>query len=186
MKTFSKTRAELGLSQRGLAARANVAFRTIQLIETGEHDPRLSTLDRLAFAMKYPEKIVSEQVYSVFELPPDSVKLFSQRMAKQNQDWKVCLFDFVDCFRKTADKRYVNDPPERLEPQLFALVTSTVETLCNELHLEIPWWCAGVPSLIEPWFVAGMENLKAMAIVSSPIHFRKRNIFVLDNFLDRV
>ena len=45
--------------------------------------------------------------------------------------------------------------------------------------------CAGVGALATPWFVAGVENLKALALVESPTHFRKRNIFVLGNFLSR-
>lgn len=37
-----------------------------------------------------------------------------------------------------------------------------------------------------PWFVAGMENLKAIALAESPLRFRLRKIFVLENFLSRV
>ncbi|NCO37375.1 MAG: hypothetical protein COZ06_23865 [Armatimonadetes bacterium CG_4_10_14_3_um_filter_66_18] len=42
-----------------------------------------------------------------------------------------------------------------------------------------------LPPLPEPWFVSGIENLKATALVESPTHFRKRRIFVLGNFLER-
>jgi hypothetical protein len=42
-----------------------------------------------------------------------------------------------------------------------------------------------VEALDSPWFVAGIENLKASALVESPVRFRKRNIFVLANFLER-
>ncbi len=67
-----------------------------------------------------------------------------------------------------------------------ALLASTVEMLCDEARLEPPEWCAAVPALPEPWFVAGMEGLKVLALAESPVHFRKRNIFVLGNFLSRV
>lgn len=40
-------------------------------------------------------------------------------------------------------------------------------------------------TLPEPWFVAGVENLKATALVESPLPFRRNNIFVLGNFLSR-
>jgi hypothetical protein len=33
--------------------------------------------------------------------------------------------------------------------------------------------------------VSGVENLKAMALVESPAWFRRRNVFVLGNFLNR-
>jgi hypothetical protein len=39
--------------------------------------------------------------------------------------------------------------------------------------------------LPDPWFVAGIENLKASALVESPVQFRRNNIFVLGNFLSR-
>ena len=34
--------------------------------------------------------------------------------------------------------------------------------------------------------VPGYENLKASALVESPVPFRSRNVFVFANFLDRV
>jgi hypothetical protein len=43
-----------------------------------------------------------------------------------------------------------------------------------------------VPACRKPWFVAGMENLKAIAVAESPLRFRIRKIFVLENFLSRV
>ena len=45
-------REKMGLSQRGLARRAKVGHITIARIETGVYDPRLSTLRRLAKALK--------------------------------------------------------------------------------------------------------------------------------------
>ena len=66
-----------------------------------------------------------------------------------------------------------------------ALLASTVEMLCAERRMPVPWWCGGAGILPAPWFVSGVENLKALALVESPAHFRKRNIFVLANFLAR-
>jgi hypothetical protein len=40
-------------------------------------------------------------------------------------------------------------------------------------------------ALSEPWFVSGMENLKASALLESPLPFRRNNVFVLGNFLSR-
>jgi transcriptional regulator with XRE-family HTH domain len=42
------------LSQRALAKRAGVSVPAIQSIETGRHLPRLSTLNKLASAMRCP------------------------------------------------------------------------------------------------------------------------------------
>lgn len=67
-----------------------------------------------------------------------------------------------------------------------ALLASTAEALCRELNLKAPTWLAEVPACPIPWFVAGMENLKAIALAESPLPFRVRKIFVTANFLSRV
>jgi hypothetical protein len=76
-------------------------------------------------------------------------------------------------------------PIPQTSARVRSLLASTVETLCAERGLPRPWWCGGVDVLPMPWFVAGIENLKATALVESPAHFRKRNVFVLANFLAR-
>ena len=67
-----------------------------------------------------------------------------------------------------------------------ALLASTAEALCDELGMAPPRWLAGVPACKEPFFVVGLENLKAISIVESPLWFRIRKIYVLENFLSRV
>lgn len=68
-----------------------------------------------------------------------------------------------------------------------ALISSTVHYLCNrEFKKPIPKWAEQTLWLRDPWFVSGIENLKAMALVESPIEFRVNHIFVLSNFLSRV
>ncbi len=52
MKKLVALRARMGLSQRELARRAKVGHITIARIETAVYDPRLSTLRRLAKALK--------------------------------------------------------------------------------------------------------------------------------------
>lgn len=80
----------------------------------------------------------------------------------------------------------IDAPPfEATDEKIRCLMASTVEVLCREADMTAPPWCRAVGCLVNPWFVAGVESLKAMALVESPGHFRKRNIFVLDNFLER-
>jgi transcriptional regulator with XRE-family HTH domain len=52
MEKLIALRAMQGLSQRELAKRSKVTHVTIARIETGVYDPRLSTLRRLAKALK--------------------------------------------------------------------------------------------------------------------------------------
>jgi hypothetical protein len=67
-----------------------------------------------------------------------------------------------------------------------ALINATACALAKELGEAPPWWAMHPLTLPEPWFVAGIENLKATALIESPVPFRRNNIFVLGNFLSRV
>jgi transcriptional regulator with XRE-family HTH domain len=187
MKSLIEKRNEMGVSQRTMASLAGLSFRTIQLIESGVHDPKISTLKNIAKAMGYPPDIIEDQLDIIFKQPTDSVLIISERILKEGEDsWKTWLFNFVDAFRQHKEMSYISNPPAQgLPPKINALLSSTVETLCEELSIATPAWCGSVPMLAAPWFVSGIENLKAASIAESPIHFRKRNIFVLENFLSR-
>ena len=108
-------------------------------------------------------------------------------MSAEPDLWQIYLGEFVDEFRRRTDSQLVIEaPPSGMPRRLRALLASVVEALCAEKGLASPAWCEEVGPMPEPWFVAGMESLKASALVESPVFFRKRNIFVLGNFLSRV
>lgn len=181
MQSLKAAREAAGLSQRALAARAGVAFRTVQLLEWGRHDARLSTLERISRALGRP--------FPTARLSAPGASA-SEACAAVNRDgadsWKGHLFDFVDAFRRSPSSALVEAaPPAETDARVLVLAAAAVECLCAEARLRPPWWCAGVPGLPEPWFVAGMESLKASALVESPAAFRRRNVFVFANFLER-
>lgn len=102
------------------------------------------------------------------------------------KNWVIHLMDFVDDFRYDKNPAALAQPFELSTEKLDALLASTAQHLCDEMSLECPRWILEVPACKEPWFVSDMENLKAIALVESPLQFRIRKIFVLENFLDRV
>lgn len=102
------------------------------------------------------------------------------------QHWVIHLMDFVDDFRFWKDLRAIETPFEYSHERFDALLASTAEYLCKELGLQSPSWLATIPAVRVPWFVSGLESLKAIAFVESPLPFRLRKIFVLENFLHRV
>jgi hypothetical protein len=100
--------------------------------------------------------------------------------------WQIPLMDFVDFFRHTKDISAATKPPSPpANDKIDAILASTVEYLCSEMKLPVPKWTKDIPSCHEPWFVSGVENLKAISIAESPVYFRIRKIFTLANFLDR-
>ena len=79
----------------------------------------------------------------------------------------------------------LEEPFAAADERLDALAAATAEELCKERGQEAPAWIQKVPACQVPWFVSGLESLKAIALVESPLPFRRRKIFVLDNFLAR-
>ncbi len=102
------------------------------------------------------------------------------------QDWRIPFMEFVDDLRRTRNHSLIEKPFPLDHENFDSLLASTIEYLCDELGVETPDWVWEVPSCKEPWFVSGYENLKAISIAESPVFFRRRKIFVLENFLSRV
>jgi hypothetical protein len=99
----------------------------------------------------------------------------------------IYLLTFVDHFRYRKDLTLIEEPFELDNEQIDALLASVVEYLCDEMQLDIPAWIKKIPPLKFPYFIIfGVEELKACAIIQSPLRFKMRNIFVLDGFLDRI
>ena len=187
MKTIRTARSHRGVSQRDLARRAGLSFRGLQLLETPGHDPRISSLTKVSGALGLPTGGIPALLDGFFHEDGRSFRSASIRMLADGfESWTIHLFDAVDAFRRDPDFNMVGSGPvEELNSMLRALIASTVEAVCAEVSFPPPVWCRGVGALDCPWFVAGMENLKASALIESPVWFRKRNIFVLANFLER-
>jgi len=109
-----------------------------------------------------------------------------QQIEADPKNWVIHLMDFVDDFRYYKNPTALAQPFELSNERFDPLLASTAHYLCDEMRLECPDWILEVPACKDPWFVSGMENLKAIALVESPLQFRIRKIFVLENFLYRV
>ena len=109
-----------------------------------------------------------------------------ERIEREPHLWEIHLANFLDDFRYHKDPRTLAEPFERGNLKVDALLASTAESLCDEIGLDPPSWLSEVPECAEPYFVGEMERLEAISIVESPLRFRMRKIFVLENFLSRV
>lgn len=115
-----------------------------------------------------------------------TLKQTKEEIASAPDFWKIALMNFVDDFRYHKNTEAIAEPITLSEKKIDALLASTAESLCDEMNLEIPKWLNEISACDEPYFVAGLENLKATTLVQSPLRFRIRKIFVLENFLSRV
>ncbi|MEW6186362.1 MAG: hypothetical protein AB1585_11565 [Thermodesulfobacteriota bacterium] len=106
------------------------------------------------------------------------------------------LGDFLDDFRLRAKSReaksaLVKEKPESIQIEGFkdadAYLAAVAEYLCREAGLPPPTWTEEPEFFLhEPWFAGGLENLKAILLVESPVPFRRRNLFVSANAMTRV
>ena len=107
-------------------------------------------------------------------------------MLKSGENWILPLMNFVDDFRRARDPELIRESFDPKDEHMDSILASTIESLCHETEIETPAWVLDISSCTEPWFVSGIENLKAICIAESPPYFRRRKIFVLENFLHRV
>lgn len=115
-----------------------------------------------------------------------TIRETKRQIEHDREYWLIPFMEFVDDFRRDRDPSWIQQPFELTDERIDAMLASTIEYLCDELQVNPPDWVWEVPSCRDPWFVSGIENLKAIAIVESPVYFRRRKIFVLENFLERV
>ena len=115
-----------------------------------------------------------------------TLKETKQKIKNEPRWWCIHLMNFVDSFRRERNLEALEESFEVDDPKMDALLASTAEALCDELKLQPPAWLENIPECSQPWFVGDLERLKAISIVESPLRFRLRKIFVLENFLSRV
>ncbi len=99
------------------------------------------------------------------------------------------LDDFRERCLKPEDKiALVVDQPEPTgEPETDAYLAAVAESLCRENAMLPPAWTeAPAYYLSRPWFAGDLQSLKAILLTESPVCFRRRNLFVSANALQRV
>lgn len=115
-----------------------------------------------------------------------SVQKTYELMRSDPDNMEIHLMDFVDDFRYYRDTTTMMSPIAiGYDDRTEALLAGVVEYLCDEISVDPPEWTDNIPACKDPYFPHGMENLKAISIVESPLRFRIRKVFVMDNFLSR-
>lgn len=57
-------------------------------------------------------------------------------------------------------------------------IAAMFEEILVKNEVDIPDWLQEIPVLSEPWFATELKSLKNYLLLSSPIAFRKRNLFI--------
>lgn len=171
-------------SERALSKKLGLSRNTLRKALAKDESIKLSTLKTIS---EYFNQSMEILTYPKDHILDCTTVTISFRIVQDGfESWKIHLMDMVDEFRKTQDARLILLPPDKTCPnKLKVLMASTVLELCNEVQIIPPSWAKNLKPLPVPWFVSGMESLKASALLESPHSFRSKNIFVHQNFLQR-
>lgn len=104
------------------------------------------------------------------------------------QAFDPALREFLDEFYAHPDRRaqMLAGEPRRLGAIQDAYLAAVAEHLSAKFGLNCPPWVnAAHRFLDEPFFAGGLESLKAILLVESPVAFRRRMIFVGADVLSR-
>lgn len=174
------------LSEQDVGERADLSRTAIRGLESPESgNVTVGSVIKLAESFERDVEILAcpRDIFSEYSTIATSYKIERDGF----DSWKIHLFDFVDEFRRTVDPRLILlPPPVSSDQRIIALLSSVVRELCSEVRIATPMWASHRCFLPTPWFVSGMNSLKASAILESPLAFRANNIFVHENFLTRV
>jgi hypothetical protein len=119
---------------------------------------------------------------------PTSLREVSRRSRADPADFDTALREFLDSFYGNPRGRSValDARPYRLDDLRDAYLAATAEHLARSFGLPVPGWSeTHGHGLKRPFFAGGLESLKAVLTVESPLAFRRRLLFVSKNALSR-
>jgi len=96
--------------------------------------------------------------------------------------------EFLDAFYSDPQGRRaaLEERPEPLDPLRDAYLAAMAEHLARSFGLPVPEWSETHGNgLTRPFFAGGLESLKAILTVESPMAFRRRLLFVSKDALSR-
>ncbi len=168
-KTVRGWRARERCSQAELGRRAGVPASTIRRIETGEVDPTLTMLQRIAGAAGRHIRIDDAPI----ERTTPSLAMRA-------------LLDLLHRRPKLIEPA-IATPPARTDDRRFdSLLAAIAEKLADDdPGVERPRWTASVPRLDEPWEASGTRMMRQRSRAATPPQFATRNIWLAANNLWR-
>jgi hypothetical protein len=106
-----------------------------------------------------------------------------------------CLMQLLDDYRRAqrrdgtpaAARLFDEPPPGTGDVRVDAALAGLAEHLARHDGWTPPLWSFDESRYARPWwFVSGVRSWHAIALVESPLAFRKRGVFLTESALDRV
>lgn len=177
-----KWRAELNLSQAELARRAGVPASTVRRIETGEVDPTLTMLHRIAAASGNHIAVTASPIASI---GPSLANLVPRAGRSDGSiDWTQ-MRAFADWCDQNADRipDAIHTPPPRSgDDRLDNLIAAFAERVADTRGLPRPSWARTVKPLASGWYLeGGTRRMRERSAAAAPPQFGERNIHLAED-----
>jgi hypothetical protein len=126
--------------------------------------------------------------YFSFGNRPKTLSEVASRVGTGEQEFGVAVREFLDSFYLNQSSRNdaLRERPRSIDAFHDAYFAAVGEHLARTYGLQVPQWTEDHGNgLHEPYFAGGLESLKAILFVESPLAFRRRLLFVSRNALTR-
>src|SRR5688500_7932339 len=155
-----EVRQESGLSQRALAARAGCSRSTIARIESGDMDPTVTMLARIASATGCQLELRARPARRGPQ--PRLAGAAEGAGHIDDVDWTLlrALVDWLARHPDDTDGAIADPPPRTGDPRLDNLLAATAEKIADDAGRPRPRWTAAVPPLSQPWQPPGTPRMQ--------------------------
>lgn len=169
-------RTEAGLSQRALANRAGCTRSTIARIESGQMEPTVAMLARIAAATGRRLSFTADG----FAKSGSLAAIANSASATTPVPWRPLrgLIDSVHKHPERAQKAISDPPPRTGSDRLDNLLAAIAEKLADDASLRRPTWTHAVPPLMEEWQAPGTPRMRAAEAAAAAPQFVKRRILL--------
>ena len=120
---------------------------------------------------------------------PRSIATIAERTKARTQPFDMAVREFLDTWQSLSpDEREtaLAGEPQTLGGVYDAYLAALSEHLALSDRTTAPAWTEDAKRFLsEPFFAGGLESLKAILLVESPLAFRRRLIFISANALSR-
>jgi transcriptional regulator with XRE-family HTH domain len=180
------SRERAGLSMRALAARADVAYTTVQRIEQGSMDPTVGMLSRLLTAMG--ERLVMET--DAAEIPELADLADAWHTDSSGMEWPDftrlrAFLDYLSWHPELRGPSTLRAPKDSGSKFMNNLLAAIAEKTCDDAGISRPTWTKRIASLTSTWESPMTPRMKKTALASTPPQLKKRGIIMTTNSLWR-
>ena len=120
---------------------------------------------------------------------PHSIEEIARRTTGNELAFDVGVREFIDAWqslRTEQKKAALTAEPRRIGRVKDAYLAALAEHLALSDRISVPAWTEQPDRFLsEPFFAGGLESLKAILLVESPLAFRRRLIFISADGLSR-